>query len=569
MSARIQELLYGLVIVILTTVVGVGMALHGWRSHPLAFDMLAYFTGAENLLKTGIPASYGDISSYGSFSPPGMVWLLAPGMLVLQDPRLYEKLGGALLHLGTLMGVFLLARALLGARCAYLSVVVYGLSGLGLAFAGSLWPIGHPFFYVWMVYFAVQWGACQDARYLAAAAGTWAAGMYVDMALAPAGLVLPAIWLILRPPAFSKLHPVAALLTLAVWYPYLKFEVGRGFADLRSQLLLQNILPSNYREAWCNPGLLLSFVGGGSALAPADTKVPPSVYGIQLSLLGGVTARLSGAIDGLLANFREVMPFPWISVVLLLLTLTSLFVLTLAGFLRQNPTGISLMPRAVAQFRGKDKMKAQLFVVSLLVPWLVLLFVAEPGRPERFSWLWPLQTIAIAASVTVVFSRMAIPSHLIRSGQTALVALMLVAPFQSHLAPSLASGWAGTDSEETQAVDYVASQLRAKERQSAAIGYSVFVYQFMPSYNMIDQQYKVGADFDLWFKYRYSIDNTNRCAEGVSPVDEYRIVQARPVDGADQPRGFFDVPLHGFHLVQSFNTYQVFARDFGAPAISR
>ena len=136
LSVETRQLIYGLVVVLLVTMIGMLLSLQGWKSRAPAFDMVTYFNSAENLLKKGIPAHYGDISSYGSFSPPGTTWLMVPGMLLFNDPRLYEKFGSALLHLGTLVGVFLLARQSLGIRCAYLSVILYGLSGLGLSFAG-------------------------------------------------------------------------------------------------------------------------------------------------------------------------------------------------------------------------------------------------------------------------------------------------------------------------------------------------------------------------------------------------------------------------------------------------
>src|SRR5207244_8404193 len=98
-------------------------------------------------------------------------------------------------------------------RTAYLAVVLYGLSGLGLFSAGSLWPIGHPSFYVWMAYFAILWVARKDAKYVAAALVVWTVGMYDDMAITPAALVLPALWLIYRPPLFSRFHVLAAALS--------------------------------------------------------------------------------------------------------------------------------------------------------------------------------------------------------------------------------------------------------------------------------------------------------------------------------------------------------------------
>src|ERR1043165_8322589 len=98
------------------TVFGMILSLQGWKSLVPAFDMLTYFDNAYNLLHHGILPAYGDISSYGSFSPPGTSWLMALGMLIFKDPRLYEKAGSALLHLGTLWGIFILTKKLFGLR---------------------------------------------------------------------------------------------------------------------------------------------------------------------------------------------------------------------------------------------------------------------------------------------------------------------------------------------------------------------------------------------------------------------------------------------------------------------
>jgi hypothetical protein len=84
----------------------------------------------------------------------------------------------------------------------------------------------------------------------------------------------------------------------------------------------------------------------------------------------------------------------------------------------------------------------------------------------------------------------------------------------------------------------------------------------MANYKIIDRQYKVGAEFDLLFKYRHGIGNTDQCAEGVSPADEYRIVQTRPKDGEAEPRHYFEVPLDKrFRLLRSFDLYRVYKRD--------
>ncbi len=88
---------------------------------------------------------------------------MVPGMLVFHAPRLFESVGSATLYVGTLVGVFLLARKCFGTRCAYLSLLTYGLSRNGLFNAGSLWSIGNPFFtFGWSTF--VCWGSRARAR---------------------------------------------------------------------------------------------------------------------------------------------------------------------------------------------------------------------------------------------------------------------------------------------------------------------------------------------------------------------------------------------------------------------
>jgi hypothetical protein len=112
------------------------------------------------------------------------------------------------------------------------------------------------------------------------------------------------------------------------------------------------------------------------------------------------------------------------------------------------------------------------------------------------------------------------------------------------------------------AICYVTSELEAEGKKQAAIGYHFFIYQFMAAYNITNPEYKVGMDFDLRFKYPHGITNTDQCAEGLSPLDEYRIVQTEPQDGVGTPPLYFDAPLNrGFRLLGQFGPYQIFKRQ--------
>jgi hypothetical protein len=205
---------------------------------------------------------------------------------------------------------------------------------------------------------------------------------------------------------------------------------------------------------------------------------------------------------------------------------------------------------------------AAVLLLILAIPWLLLLAVAEPGRPERFYWLWPIQVIALAAFVTNVFPGSKAPRALVWVGCLAVAAMLLWSPVFARVDPALHGTLAGADPDTVRAMDYVASDLRAQGRKQATVGYQVYVYQFMPADNAIDPHYKAGADFDLLLRFQHGIANTNTCAEGVSPGDQYRIVQTRPDPDPGAPREYFNVSLgNDYHMLGQAGAFQVFKRN--------
>jgi len=560
------------------TLLGMILSLQGWKSFIPAFDMLTYFDNAYNLLHHAIFPQYGDISSYGSFSPPGTSWLMALGVLIFKDPRLYEKVGSALLHFGTLCGIFILTKKLFGRWSAYFTTLLYGLSGIGLDYAGSLWPIGHPFFYVWMVYFAFLWAQNKAVKYLTLAGVTWAIGMYVDMAIAPSFFILPAIWLFFRPPIFSKSLLFGFVVSLFVWYPYLKFEAGRNFLDLQSQLGRQSIFPANYRISWCDPHLVLAQSDKPSTepIVITNTMGPSqSTSPTWLSYFFSLEKRVA---LGLLSNFNQVTSIPQGNIILLFVGSVSLLFLGVGdSFGRINkqvseflPTrAISkkiyqkLTPGITSQNRNNQIDGARLLALSLAIPWLILIVVAEPGRSERFTWLWPLQLLVAGLFATYALPQWRAPK--IVTYTTQFLVLLLILPFAS-LPTRFESwsnyGWAGQDAAEKQVTDYIAHQITTEGKEQASIGYQTFIYPFMANYNVINPRYKVGAEFDLLFKYQYGIINTTQCAEGFSSRDEYRIVETIPKNPSWAPRDHFDASLDDdYKVLARFGTYEVFKRQ--------
>jgi hypothetical protein len=122
-----------------------------------------------------------------------------------------------------------------------------------------------------------------------------------------------------------------------------------------------------------------------------------------------------------------------------------------------------------------------------------------------------------------------------------------------------ADGWSGRDATEARVVDYIAADIHKEGRDRASIGYQLFIYPFMVDYHSLSSYYRVGSDFDVLFKYQHGIENTDSCAEGVAPGDDYRIVQTHPTEESGAPINYFKVPRENrFKLVREIGQYRIF-----------
>jgi hypothetical protein len=620
----------------LIATLGLLLALQGWRSRVPTFDLVPHIDDAQGFIIQGEVPKRGTLTSFASYTPPGTTWLIVPGVYFFRDPRLFQSIGTSVLYVGTLLGIFLLANEYLGIGCALLAVTLWGLSQLGLHFGNSLWPRGHPGFYVWMVYWAGKWVERKNSAYLAAAITIWAVGMYVFMEIAPALFLLLAIWVHYRPPLRIRPLIIAGISVGVIWYPYLQFEAGRRFVDLRSQMFRQQIWPADFKGSWCNPSLVpASWEATPASLTPAAANSAGSAdtrgtaLGNYLQYFAGRTI-LNDTLD---SNFKHNSLIPGASTLLLWSTIIGLSFLSL-GMLRTGEkkrvehhirwfraakwlgpgmvvTAVLVNEISVARYLSDDGVLAHstvrtvrtlqavlalagivllmlrnngpaiayrlihaierdkkgpahakeggVLVISLIVPWLILLFITEPDRLERFWWLWPLQIIALASVVTYIPLQLKLPRLSIWLGS---ILLLLALGSNSLLIERVSGwiqhGWSGPDAEEIKVVDYIARQLNSQGQNRAAIGYDIYVYQFMATLNPNDRRYKVGADFDLLFKYRHGILNRNQCPEGVSSEDEYRIVQTSTDARDEAARRRIDVPGDdGFRLAQRFGSHQV------------
>ena len=600
-----RELAVGTACVLVIGALGVAVGTHGWRSRHPDLDVISSIESAHHLLQHGRIPERGTITSFGSYAPPGLAWLVAPGVATFPDPRLFGFLGSGVLHIGTLLGILLLARRYLSLPYALLAAALFSLSDIGLFFAGAVWPRGQPFFYVWMVYFLCLWAHAGKARFLTAALIIWTAGAYVFMEIAPALLILPVVWFFYRPSIDRRALVLAGAAAIVIWYPYLRFESTRGFVDLRSQIFLQDIRSINTRT-WCDPTLPTLTEQTRTSTVEATESAPRAV---RLLLSAG--RRVLAVARGLVANFEGAVP--GIQFVMLAFAMAGLQLLNLhvsrfipAQFMVAGNRGVTmfgvtlivlgvvaneylvgryvaplapsgtLMPETVATIRTLQVLAAVCGVavlarnsiaqtcralvtrfrprspetlalgLSLAVPWLLLLLLAEHGRPERLYWLLPVQVIVISACLT------ALPRRFGPIVGGLLLACSLSTARLGSAAVSAASGaWSGQDDPRVPLVGFVSHRIRSSGIDHASIG-----YVNREDVSEFTQHYRVGAEFDLFFTHLHRITNTNTCQEGIAVDNQYRIL-----DTAVENRAFEAAAVRGFHFLKRFGTFAVYQRD--------
>ena len=233
-----RDLVIAAAVVLAVGLIGLILSFQGWRARGPDDDVMGAIVRAAALVEHGRLPAHGAQSDLLSYTPPGTAWLTVPGILVSSDARRIELIGSGGLYLGTLLGIFLLARLYFGTGVAAFAVVLYGFSDISIDLASHLWPRGHPFYYVWLVYLAGLWVDRRDGRYLAGAFLVWGAGMNEHFESAPGFFILPAVWWCYRPPIHWRALALASIVTLAFWSPYLTFQWQRGFIDVESQLLM-------------------------------------------------------------------------------------------------------------------------------------------------------------------------------------------------------------------------------------------------------------------------------------------------------------------------------------------
>ncbi len=223
---------------------GILLSARGWAGRLLTLDMIPSAQQASDFIVFGRLPDQGCLSSLGSYNPPGASWLLMPGVWIFPHDSRLQTLPGAIgLHLLAISGVWALAKLLQGWRSAWIACVLFSLSGLGVQTATMGWIRFPMAATVWFAYFSVRWAYLRNRLDLGLALIVLACGLYIHLEGILLASVLPLLWLLYRPPVSWRVLGMAMGVSFLIWAPYLGFESGRDFADLKSQFTLRSLVP--------------------------------------------------------------------------------------------------------------------------------------------------------------------------------------------------------------------------------------------------------------------------------------------------------------------------------------
>lgn len=590
-------------------------------------DMLTFYRGALDLVRSGVLPEKGQLYSYQAYAPPGTAFLIYPGMVLFQDPRLFEIPSTFLLYVGSVVVVFLVGRRILGRNAGLAAAALFAASRLALQN-----PIETPFFVVLAFYFLLLWVQDRRSVGLALAIIAQATALYVYPKNLPMVLVFPALWLIYRPPVSWRSLLMASGIVLAIWFPYLKFEARRGFVDVRSYVLREPVRVVEGVQAASRPPCLAEVVGevgivdgfflpySGDPIWTERLVYPEQgvsnsaeywMCAVMASsdrnfdgdgfLLGGLQATnallwtvfVTGAI-ALLSSTTKIWPVrlgpirSWIArsglqvVGIAALWGFASYSLLDPGLIGACCTADGSLDTAsrlvVEQLRlivplvgiaallglylglsaGEEGALASPFVPVLWIPWLALVLLSEPNRADRFIWLWPVQVLAMATTLTW-FAR-ATPRPKITFALLAAIVFILLFPAQFYNDRIIdwgQNGYGGRDTGKLSVVDYLGSVAASRGVATLAIGYQMVEPHFEGS-SSPDPDYREGAWFDFLLDARHGIQNLNQTVSGTSDIDEYRILELRDGENQGQPRA--ESPWRVYQEIAHFGRFAVYRR---------
>jgi hypothetical protein len=202
-------------------------------------------------------------------------------------------------------------------------------------------------------------------------------------------------------------------------------------------------------QAWKPAGRVLAAVRGREwILLPAAGIGALFLYvGLNPEFVSGFAADRSLNRNALLAilQLRDYLPWIWSAVFL----------------------GLFL------SFREPDRKPEKIILlIAFSVPWILLMFLAEPGRPDRFWFMWPLQVMTVVLCLDWISRRLPRAGLAFSILAVAMgVAVLPIRLYADRLAAAAVEGYGGCDSDQWNVVLFLSGQAGTGGDRSLKVDY--------------------------------------------------------------------------------------------------
>ncbi len=326
----------------------------------------------------------GTLSSVAAYNLPFLVWLQLPALLLTRHvPTVLIGTQLAFNLLAT-FAAYRLGVEFIDERAGMIAATLFTYSQIGISSAYTAWAqLLLPGFGVFFVYYLYRWKVTGRAGFVAL---TWLVATAAFMTHFSAVLffgVLAALWLILRLPWNARGVAAGALLSVAMLTPYLVFEVGQEFADLRAFFTRSHRIDTQTLAQYAH---LKPEAPSSQADAPHAAEAPPpepalpegrlqSGIHYALSLPGHALIALRLPFQGELLSLRAQLPSLVPLEVALQVALEACFWIG-CGFAlvrcRRNWRSITAIPALLCESAAGRTLLAMLVMLGLLAGLLVV-----------------------------------------------------------------------------------------------------------------------------------------------------------------------------------------------------
>ena len=516
---------------------------------PWEIDYVPLIWRGWQFLQGGPFPAAGTLSSVAAYNMPFLVWMHLPALALTRHAGLAMLLTMLAWNALTSAYVYALGRSMFRPMVGVVAVLLFAFSSSGISGSYTAWAqLLLPGFYIMVLYHLWQWSRTNKATHLTLCG---VIALCAFMTHFSAIVLFPTMFvgaLLLRARWSLKALIVGAIMGGVLLAPYLAFEVGRGFVDVRAftsrkvQIAPEVIAQyERYKIEYIAPEI------GPAAINPVQSSATPlsqdsDPEASEFTLQDRVAQRLSEA----LTQLRSVIEFPasqqFYAVPQLNFVPTLMALCLWGGVLWALYRTGRLIRRsglnAWGFWRESDAGRA-LFVAGFGLFAAGLMIVLGAGQYTYYYGLIGLIYLLIA------YAWMEIWRHKYVLGRL-LVALLIGLWLVGNVADRLTGYQRHDDTIFTPfnaalyrhaetAVDIIAQDWG--QSTPVTVSYDLLPelpnFWWLPAWGSIDPLYRMGAPYDVLLEMKYGLVNRNTSPLGPAGDPDYLIIYTPALDRYD------------------------------------